>query len=243
MEPHYEEPKASTYVSPPAEPYYALPIHQIVTPYEWYAHTGQCELTEEAYGQCVSWKQQSHYHEPTYAAPKPHRPSAYQQKASTYEKTVTKVNPYTGQGYLERQYVQGPPLKPTYGDITWRDADDLYKGTTTLPVEITDSYGRSRLGSKVVMKNKDDTKDVTIVDEDSGRTNTLRLKDHQRIENIKEVDHDGDYVTDQQIVTVCDDYTKTCDVIAIDLDNYDDDYKEHVYDEIYHAEESMPYDS
>lgn len=54
---------------------------------------------------------------------------------------------------------------------------DLYRGTTTLPVEITDSYGRKKMGSKVVSDREGDTKDVTIANQSSGLSNTLRLKD------------------------------------------------------------------
>ena len=105
-------------------------------------------------------------------------------------------------------------------------------------------YGRSRLGKKSVTDNKGVTKDVTIMDESSGQTNTLRLKDSQTIENIQEVDTDYDYVVDQQIVTVCDSETKTCNVITIDLDDdyVDPGYADYAKQEIGYAEEHMPYE-
>ena len=226
---------------PAGEP---LPVYMTVTPYEWYAQTGQCELTDLAYGQCVSWKQSSYRQAPvirqTYGEVK--KGPKY---GNVYEEEVTKVKADTGMAYQDRKYTQGQYALPSYGRLEHYTPRDLYTGTSVLPVEITDSYGRRKQGQKVVTDNYDDTKHVTIGNESSGLANTLKLKDSQKVMHVQEVDQDGDYIDDMQLITVCDDETYTCDVVALNLDSpaLDPAYVDHAYEEIDYAAEAYPHES
>ena len=127
-----------------------------------------------------------------------------------HEEEVKKVDSETGQAYVDREIREGHYQIPSYGMLESYVPDDLYRGTTVLPVEITDAYGRKKMGSKTVTDRKDDTKDVTIANESSGLSNTLRLKDTQKVVHVQEVDDDGDYIDDMQLVTVCDQDSYTC---------------------------------
>ena len=214
-----------------------------MTPYEWYKVSGQCELTDQAYTQCVDWKQSNYRRAKVVRShPDPYSQIRYTNK---HEEPVYKVDSLTGQAYVDREIRQGHYSIPTYGMLEAYQPTDLYRGTTVLPVEITDSYGRKKMGSKVVKDNKGDTKNVTIANDSSGLSNTLRLKDSQKVMHVQEVDEDGDYVDDLQLVTVCDEDTYTCDVVALTLDDpyLDQGYVEHVEDEIDYAAQAMPHES
>ena len=230
--PVYEAPKI---VYSPHE-IYSMPVHRIVTPYEWYQVSGQCQLTDEAYGQCVSWKQGGEYsgrkdiYRTEHEVPKSYaKKEPYRQK---YQKTVAKVNSKTGMAYLDTEYGTYDQPYMTYQQPKYENLD-LYRKTSVLPVEITDSYGQKRHGRVVEKDNKGDSKDVTIFDDATGQQNTLRIKDSQNIVHIQEVDDKQDlvrgpygeltpvYAPDTQLVTVCDEETYTCEVIALDLDGAD----------------------
>lgn len=109
--------------------------------------------------------------------------------------------------YLDRVYDTGYDYTPSYGKASYQAPRDLYRGTTVLPVEVTDSYGYKSIGQKVVSDNYDNTKDVTIFEQATGRSNTLRIKDSQTVTDIQEVDLNYDRNVDKQLVTVCDDKT------------------------------------
>lgn len=224
-------------------PDYVLPVSQVVTPYEWYQVSGQCELTDDAYTQCVDWKQSNYRRGKVVQS----HPSPYEQRRYTniHEKPVYKVDSETGQAYVDREMREGHYQVPSYGMLEAYQPMDLYRGSSILPVEITDSYGRKRMGSKVVKDNKGDTKDVTIANQSSGLSNTLKLKDSQKVMHVQEIDEDGDYIDDLQLVTVCDEDTYTCDVVALNLDDpyLDQGYVEHVDDEIDYAAKAMPHES
>ena len=234
---------------------YPLPVHQVVTPYPWYQQTGTCELTEAAYGQCVDWKSSPIYPEEKVEKKEKKEYKKEEPKVQKYQVTVAKINPKSGQAYLDRQY-KTAPYTGGYGykakvEI---DTDNIYLGTSRLPVEITDAYGRKRVGEKVVKDNLNDTKDVTIFDEATGKSNTLTLKDSQRVTHIQEIDDQPDYeydeygyavdayLPDTQLVTICDDDTYQCDVVALDLNYADDEYVEHAQEEIEETLDALDYE-
>ena len=197
VEEYVEAKPMSAYAQQPLAPYAA------VTPYDWYKSSGTCELTDYAYGQCVEWKQH-----PTYFNQKTKKRSPNYLKSNythkQYQREVARVNQHTGMAYIDRVYNTGYDYKPSYGRASSLAPKDLYNGSTVLPVEVTDSYGKKSIGQKVVSDNYDDTKDVTIFEATTGRSNTLRLKDSQTVTDVKEIDLNYDRNVDKQLVTVCD---------------------------------------
>lgn len=222
---------------------YVLPVHQAVTPYEWYAMSGQCELTDSAYHQCVDWKQSNYkmHQLPRYHVQNP--VDAYQ---NGYVQEVVKVNSKSGMAYVDRKYNKGKYQTPTYGRLdSYAAPRDLYRGTSTLPVSITDSYGLSRNGVKLVTDKGYNTKDVTIKNKSSGLSNTIRLKNSQQVVHVKELDKNNDYIDDTQVLTICDDETNTCDVVSLDLTSpyVDPAYVDHAYEEIEACDAAYPHAS
>jgi hypothetical protein len=233
-----EEPE---YHPEPVDPY-VLPVHEVVSSYEHYCATGECELSRDAYEQAVNWKQSNYRSQPVLRKSPAYRKPYYNDVQAF---TVAKVNADTGMAYLEQVYEQGYEQYPSYGKFETYTPEDLYTGTTVLPVDITDAYGQNKVQNKVVQNKSDNTKEVTITNDSTGLQNTLRLRDTQHVEHVQEVDNNYDYVDDMQLVTICDDETYVCDVIALNLDSPDLDsaYLEHVYDEVDYAQDAYPHES
>jgi hypothetical protein len=104
--------------------------------------------------------------------------------------------------------------------------DDLYRGHTILPVDITNPVGMTRTGTKLVQDLKGSEKEVTVIDDYTGQKGvTLTLKDSEHIVHIQELDEVNlknkqkgmDGIVDKQLVTVCDEVTDVCNLFEIDL--------------------------
>lgn len=131
-----------------------LPIYKVVSDYDHYRRTGTCILSDDAYSQCVAWRQGGSYGTQQRAR-LPRYGSAHKQNYGTYRefKTVTKINPSTGMPFREQVETTVQQSEPSYGHLQNYTPGDLYRGSTTLPVSITSTFGHTRQGVKVV---KDD---------------------------------------------------------------------------------------
>ena len=242
----YHEPKMIHYPRTITQ----LPVHKVVTPFEWYVVSGQCDLTDEAYAQCVEWKQGGEYsgRKDAYRASYGDDKKSWDYKEPSkqkYQKTVAKVNPKTSMAYLDTEVgtYEAPKKEAEKKD------DDLYRGHTVLPVDITDAYGLTTQGRMKEQDLKGDVKQVTIINDQTGQQSTLKIKDSQNVVHVQEVDDEQDvvydkwgyaqpvYAADSQLLTVCDEETYTCEVIELDLDKATPEYLDHAYEHIEEVEQ------
>lgn len=210
--------------------------YEALTNYDTYKQTGNVYLTDKAYTQAVNWKAtgKAHYNpEPEYPREYPKALKGDYTGHSYYDK-VPVLDERTGMVRLEQRLVENTyQHKPSYASyLTYEEPADMYSGYSYLPVEITNPNGVTRTGKQVEKDLKGDTKEVTLIDDRTGKEGvTLTLKDTENIVHIQELDainakkgtagRDGEI--DGQLVTVCDEVTDVCNLFEIELESVEKD--------------------
>lgn len=201
--------------------------HMALTDYDTYRNYGTCKLTNDAYGQCVTWKtagrnrpvEQPYTEAPNYRG---------EQGGNLYWDKVPVVDERTGHVLMQDRLIENTnQVEPSWSKKgVYETPDDLYRGHTILPVDITNPVGMTRTGTKLVQDLKGSEKEVTVIDDYTGQKGvTLTLKDSEHIVHIQELDEVNlknkqkgmDGIVDKQLVTVCDEVTDVCNLFEIDL--------------------------